>query len=319
MKRWVLLSALLVLAMAATFAAQKPGADSPLPTVDNRGPRGLAVLATWLGESGREVRVIDGEIPREVKTVVLAAPSADEFSEAEVEPLRRFVEAGGTLVYLVPRQAPQAALNRWLGVATGALAPLNDEPGVTDVGGSTVTVSGVAGIHTLRVSAERTLDVQDAVQVAEHGVLWTRELGDGRVWLSAGADLAENARLELADNARFWSRLPAPIAFNERHQRVSRALPINFAVTALQLLLLAGLFLWARGRRLGPPRDPLVTAHVSTMDYVRALANLLRNANVEPELIAALKRELSAAGVDASADDLLTLSRHAAERARARR
>jgi hypothetical protein len=55
------------------------------------------------------------------------------------------------------------------------------------------------------------------------------------------------------------------------------------------------------------------------MDYVRALANVLRNANVEPELIAALKRELRAAGVDASADDLLTLSRHAAETARAHR
>lgn len=318
MKRWLGLGALVVLALAATFAAQRPGSDSPLATVENRGPRGVAVLATWLSESGREVRVTDGELPEGVQTVVLAAPSADEYSPEQLEPLRRFVEAGGTLVYLVPRQAPQAALNRWLGVSTGELAPLNDAPGVADVGGSTVTVTGVPGVHTLRVSADRALHVEGGEEAAEYGVLWTRQLGEGRVWLSAGADLAENARLELADNARFWSRLPSPLAFDERHQRVSRALPINFAATGLQLLVLAGLFIWARGRRLGPPRDELTNTSVSTMSYVHALANLLRKSHVEPELVAALKRELREAGGADDGDDLLTLSRRAAETARAR-
>ena len=80
------------------------------------------------------------------------------------------------------------------------------------------------------------------------------------------------------------------------------------------LLFLAGLFVWARGRRLGPPRDELPSTAVSTMHYVRALANLLRNSNVEPELVAALKRELREAGVSEEGD-FLTLSRRAAERA----
>jgi hypothetical protein len=74
----------------------------------------------------------------------------------------------------------------------------------------------------LRVSADKTLVVVDGEAVTDRGVLWTRRIGEGRVWLSAGADLAENARLELADNARFWSQLPSPIAFDETHHRATR-------------------------------------------------------------------------------------------------
>lgn len=314
-KRALLLAGLVVLALAATFAAQKPGSDSPIPSIDNRGPRGVAVLATWLSESGRLSRLDPVAQPLPYNTLVLAAPSAEEYSPEDVERFRAFVERGGTLVYLVPRQGPQAALNHWLGVTTGELAPLSDEPGVTDVGGSTVTVSGVSGVHTLRVSADRTLVVADADPVAEHGVLWTRKIGDGRVWLSAGADLAENARLELADNARFWRQLPWPIAFDESHHRATRTLPINFVATGLQVLFLAALFIWSRRWRLGPPRDAVVTQNVSTMNYVRALASLLRNAEVEPELVDALKRELRAMGAPAEGDDFLTLSQQLARAA----
>ncbi len=42
MKRALLIAGLVVLSLAATFAAQKPGTDSPIPSVNNRGPRGVA-------------------------------------------------------------------------------------------------------------------------------------------------------------------------------------------------------------------------------------------------------------------------------------
>ena len=300
MKRGPLaLAALVALALAVGFAAQQPGADSPVPSVHNTGPRGLAVLAAWLGEAN--VVVHDApltELPAGVRTVVLAVPAEAEVSPDEVARLRSFVEAGGTLVYLVPRNAAQPALNGWLDVRLGALAPLVSEPGLQDVGGTSVRVifAGglLAGAARLRLAADRTLAVTDeqAVAVTSDDAVWWRKLGGGEIWLAAGADLAENARLELADNALFWSHLAerGPILFDEyHHRRSTRPLPVNLAITALQLAFLAGLFMWARGPRLGPPRDAPPTLHRTSLEYVRAMAALTQRAGVEAELVEALR------------------------------
>ena len=44
-----------VLAVVVAALARQPGSDSPLPSITNSGPRGAAVLATWLREAGVEV------------------------------------------------------------------------------------------------------------------------------------------------------------------------------------------------------------------------------------------------------------------------
>ena len=295
MKRAAALAVLLVIALVATFAAQKPGSDAPTPTTSNHGPRGLAVLKTWLAESGVETSELDGPVP-ENGTVVLAAPSAREFTADEVKALARFVESGGTLVYLTPRTAPQPELNLWLSVIGGHIAPLNTLEGIDDVGGSTVKVLLPVGplqsLREFRVSAERGvhLTAPDALEVAEYGALWWRSIGKGQVWVGSGPDLAENARLELADNARFWQRLPAPVRFEEgHHHAATTATPVNLLVTMLQLAFLAALFVWANSIRLGPARDPLPAVEQSTMHYVRAMAALTQNAKVEGELVKQLK------------------------------
>lgn len=297
MKRAAALAVLLVIAMIATFAAQKPGSDEPTPTVTNHGPRGLAVLKTWLAESGIETTELDGPTPENAGgTVVLAAPSAREFSADEVKDLARFVEAGGTLVYLVPRNAPQPELHRWLTVVGGHIAPLNTLEGIDDVGGSTVKVllpiGPLESLREFRVSAERGihLTAPDAIEVAEYGALWWRSIGKGQVWLGSGPDLAENARLELADNARFWQRLPAPVRFEEGHHHAATTnTPVNLLVTMLQLAFLAALFVWANAIRMGAARDPLPESNLSTMHSVRAVAALTQNAKVEGELVKQLK------------------------------
>ncbi len=275
MKRALPLVALLLLALLATFAAQEPGSGAPTPSSTNRGPRGLAVLAAWLAETGAEALPSAG-------TVVLAAPSPAEVTAERVEELRAFVEGGGTLVYLVPRDTPQPALNAWLGVRPGGLLPLNNEAG--DVGGSTVRVTGVPGVQTLRLSADRAFEVDGAQMAAEHGALWRLDVGTGQVWISAGADLAENARLELADNARFWRQLPAPVSFDEAHFTARVVMPVNLVATFAQLVFLALLVLWARGVRLGPPRDALPVVTTSAFDQVRAMARMLERAKLHREI-----------------------------------
>ncbi|MGV3623753.1 MAG: DUF4350 domain-containing protein [Archangium sp.] len=299
MKRFAALGALLVVALIATFAAQRPGSDAPTPSTTNQGPRGVAVLKTWLSESGIETSSLEGELPsRGEGTLVLIAPSMREFSADEVKTLAHFVETGGTLVYLAPRTAAQPELNLWLGVVGGTIAPLNALDGVEDVGGSTVKVSmpvgPLAGLREFRVSAETGIHVTapDAIEVADYGALWWRRMGAGQVWLGSGPDLAENARLELADNAQFWLRLPSPVRFEEGHlHAASTAAPVNLLATFLQLAFLAALFVWAFAIRLGPPRDQPATPELSTMHAVRAMAALTQNAKVEGELVQQLKTD----------------------------
>jgi hypothetical protein len=154
----------------------------------------------------------------------------------------------------------------------------------------------VQGVKTLRLSADRMirLDRKDAVPVTEYGALWWFPEGAGEVWVAGGPDLIENARLELADNALFWSRLASrgPIAFDEfHHHHGATQLPINLLTTALQIAFLAILFFWAKGSRLGPARDEPLTQHRSALEYVRAMAALTANAKVEDELVAALKHD----------------------------
>lgn len=299
----IVLAALVVLSLVASLAAQEPGSDSPVPSIKNPGPRGLAALATWLQESGVPVISHDApftQLPAEARVVVIAAPAGAEVREDEVSALTRFVEGGGTLIYLVARQTPQPVLNEWLQVRAGPVAPLVTESGLEDVGGTTVGVTFAAGLlqgaRQLRLSADRTLKVDDehAVPVTSDGAMWWLRRGEGEIWLAAGPDLAENARLELADNALFWSHLAGkgPVVFDEFHQHLSASrVPINLLVTALQLTFLALLFLWARATRLGPAREAPASWHRSSLEYVKAMGALTRNARVEGELVEALKAD----------------------------
>jgi hypothetical protein len=294
---WALVGALLLAALAVGLAAPAGGADQLAPRTDNRGPRGLAVLFTWLAEAGLASASIEplSWLPRDVATVVLAAPTESELDADEVEVLRRFVEGGGTLVYLASREVPQPALHRWLRLEPGATPPLPAlERGDT---AARVLVPGGAlqGLATLRVRAQRmiVLHREGAVPVAEWGALWWWPAGAGEVWVGAGPDLAESGSLGQADNARFWGALAArgPMVFEERHHLRGSAPhpPLNLAATLLQLGLVGLAFVVARGSRLGPAREPPPRVHRSALEYVAAMARLTRAARVEPELLDALR------------------------------
>jgi hypothetical protein len=302
---WMPFAVLLALALAAGLAVGPDASDSLVPSAENPGPRGLKVLATWLRETGVDVRVGTEPLtalPPDVRTVLLPAPTTQELSEDEVTALQRFVEGGGVLVALLPRSAGQLKLKRWLRASLGDVAPLDDVPGVKDLGGSTARVKIPGGPLTsaraLRISAEAMVELDDetAVPVTEPPALWWKPLGAGALWVAAGPELAENARLELLDNAAFWAGLGArgPLWIDEGHHHRPEGgpPPLHLLATALQGALVALLFVATFGARLGPPREEPEPVHRTTSEYVTAMAALTQRARVERELVEALRAKL---------------------------
>jgi len=109
---------------------------------------------------------------------------------------------------------------------------------LADAGGTTVDVwlaaGPLRGLSALRVSQDRGLRMNhdDAVPLAGLGgavAVWRWPLGTGEVYVLAGADLAENRRLELLDNLRFWDALAArgPLLFDEYHHQLAPPPPLS--------------------------------------------------------------------------------------------
>lgn len=300
---WLLLfGAALVLGLAAGGSS---AADSPLPSVRNPGPKGAQVLSTWLQENGAQLEVRDqslASIAESTQVLVIAAPSGRTVTQEEVASLERFVRGGGTLLYFSPRPVRgQRELAEWLGLSEAQTAlPRAEETAFADLGGATVTVDVprglLSGAKQLRVSADTGLDVDstDAVPVAGK-TLWWRPMGKGEIWIGAGADLIENRRLDLLDNAQLWANLGhRRIAFDEFHLAAAPApaLSANLWATLAQFVFVALVFVAARGRRLGPGRPTLRREHRSILEYVSSMGALLRRAGVEAPLQLQLRTRL---------------------------
>jgi hypothetical protein len=263
------------------------------------------VLRRWLERQGVEVRVNRAPLTTlepGTGTLIIAAPTQKNVSEDEITQVLRFVSAGGTLIYLAPRGETQRALARELDLVLVDRLASGGSP--TDQGGASPTVvlpgSLLAGVKTLSVSAGSTVVVADAraIGATSDGALWVQRRGAGEVWMGAGPDLAENARLELADNAAFWANVGArgPVIFDESHLVAAETPPLttNLLASALQFGFLALVFVAARAARLGPPRPSLAGRQRSAMESVRAMAALTRDAKVDAELLARLRAELRA-------------------------
>lgn len=306
--QWLPSIALLLLAAALGLAAGGGGGgeDDPTPSVKNPGPLGLEVLATWLRETGADVRALEAPLtalPADLKVLVIAAPREQRLSGEELAAVKAFVEAGGTLLWFATPEAvnTQRRLAEWLrakrGEPLGGLAPEDR----ADLGARTVRVQhplGLArGVAALRVSSGFGLFFDDEAMVPIAGpALWAKPLGAGEVWVGAGPDLAQARRLEHEGNLQLWANAAArgPIGFDELHHTPEDGPPLtaNIPASLFQLAALGLFFILVFGRRLGPPRPEPVEVHRSSLEYVAALAALTQKARVEPALLQELHRRL---------------------------
>jgi hypothetical protein len=314
MRHWreVLLWAVLIAVCAAIALAAGTGAGQPVsrPSITDAGPAGLAGLFRYLETSGRRVSAQSSawDTSPDARTIVLAG-IARSLDASEVEVLSAFVHRGGTLVYLAAAIGAQPELEQWLNLSRGKRTdpgPILDGERL-DVTGATAQVHFQRGplfhVHQLRVGAGSTLtveseDVEVVASVRTVPVAFVRHLGDGRVWIFAGPDIAENRRVELLDNLHFWDAIAqrGPMLFDEyHHQTTASARPLRATLGPFlgQLFLLATGFVFARSARFGDPRPLSQRVDRSSLEYVQSFARLTRRARVEPELVQELLGRLS--------------------------
>ncbi|NTX52628.1 DUF4350 domain-containing protein [Myxococcus sp. CA039A] len=304
---------LIALALAMGLSTSREAPDSPIASVENPGPQGARALYLFLREEGRAVstQLTSLEsLAAGTRTLVLAAPTGRPVSEEEVRAVERFVQEGGTLVYLSTRELGmhQAALETWLRLDEGPLLPASERglsTDLADAGGTTVDVwlgaGPFRGLTALRMSQDRGLrmDHPDAVPLAGLGgavAVWRRALGKGEVYVLAGADVLENRRLELLDNARLWNALAArgPLVIDEYHHQLAPPPPLSRGIWVFvaQVLAVGGVYVLSRGTRFGAPRPVLVEKHRSALEYVRSMGWLMRRSKVEKDLLPELDKAL---------------------------
>jgi hypothetical protein len=287
---------------------------SPVATVENGGPRGLAAARAWLAATGRRHRVLRmaSDVPALGEVLLLVAPPS-QLDAPAASALLSHAERGGLVVWAMGH-GPQPALEERLGVvranassdATGrdvaALAPHPLFDGIVLRTGGASLRATVAGWLPVAGEGDRVTAL-----ALPHGA--------SEVVVLAGADAFENFRLAEGGNLAFLSRLAmsGPIAFDERHLLAPNARPPPsgraLALILGQALLAAALLVTALGRRLGAVRLPAEQAGGrSARDYLASLADLYRRAGGERELRAStwrsLRRELERhTGIRASASD----------------
>ncbi|MFY2558000.1 DUF4350 domain-containing protein [Corallococcus terminator] len=304
---------LIALSLAMGLSTSREAPDSPVPSVDNPGPQGARALYLFLREGGRAVstQLTSLEsLASGTRTLVLAAPTGRPVSKEEVLAVERFVQEGGTLVYLSTRELGmhQAALETWLGLEEGPMLPASERGLATDLadaGGTTLDIwlgaGPFRGLTALRASQDRGLLVEhpEAVPLAGLGgavAVWRRTMGKGEVYVLAGADLLENRRLELLDNARLWNALAArgPLVIDEYHHQLAPPPPLSRGIWVFvaQVLAVGGVYVLSRGTRFGEPRPVLMERHRSALEYVRSMGWLMRRSKVEKDLLPELDRAL---------------------------
>ena len=315
----VVAAALLVVAIDALY----PSPGGPRSSSYATGPDGLAAYASLLREHGYEVerlRVAPGEATLDARaTVVLLDPDAVLPEDAEA--LGRFVERGGRLVAGGP--APTwvntvlADPPTWspTGIArAGPVGPGSDGSGVQSV--------ATAGDGSWEAPGQALPVLGDEAR----SLVVVASPGDGSAVLLADASPLQNRLLASEDNAALALALAGvprrPVTFVESvhgfgSERGLAALPGRWKLALAGLGLAALLYVFARGRRLGPPEEgerPLLPPRRA---YVEALAAALERTGSPWAASAPVRRrarELLAAqtgmGTDAAGPQLERAARH---------
>jgi hypothetical protein len=259
--------------------------------------------------------------------LVLAAPRSRPITELEATFLRGWVSSGNTLVWLTGLGDPdtwrrdatgirserrevhdtEGNLEWALEVSLEALSFDRTEP-VERFLPAVLGTAWTAGVDQLYIGT--------CIDLKVHGKEWSplagsisgasvhvREMGEGRILLFPTPDLLDNEGLPRADNVTLLRNLvqaelgpEGVVLFDEYHHGYSpsplASVPASpvFRAGAFQALLLLGLFLWSRGRRFGPAVPLVRDERRPAVEYLHAMAKILRHGGKTPEVARDLVR-----------------------------
>lgn len=259
---------------------------------------GYKALYLWLHELNLPVRRWErtlNDLPVEASVLVMAEPELGP-SKGELKSLKEWIAKGGTFV-LIARQPNLFWLEMGFELEPVLVMqhlqdkkePLRFQPGPYTRGIRTLNYSG----HP-RLSSSRPQGIVH-VRSAGGGLLMVLDEGKGRVIGLSDPSLFSNLSLRDGDHARLSLNLllshrgNGELLIDEYHHGYGRATSVLehlFSSRALIPLLqgmLILLVLWAaKGRRFGPPRQLLQEERSSSLEYVRAMAQLYQRAKVRP-------------------------------------
>jgi hypothetical protein len=267
---------------------------------------GYKALYLWLHKLNLPVRRWErtlNELSAEASVLVMVEPELGP-SRGEVETLKEWIANGGTFV-LIGRQPNLFWLNMGF-----ELQPVfvmqhlqgREEPLQFQAGPYT---RGIKTLHNERHSHLTSKRPQGIVHLRNGGtgLLMVLDEGEGRVIGLSDPSLFSNRSLREGDHARLALNLllthrgNGELLIDEYHHGYGRATSVLahlFSSRALIPLLqgiLILLVLWAsKGRRFGPPRPLLQVERSSSLEYVRAMAQLYQRARVRVLALRAVVR-----------------------------
>ena len=281
-----------LLTAGVTVISGGSGPGGPTSSSYATGRDGLAAYAELLARHDHPVQQLRVSLDRvdlhPGTTLVIADPTG--MTEAEGGALAAFVTAGGRLLVAGSGAEPVLA-----GIPDGGP---EWGGGRVDSAGPLVPVAEVAGVARVEASGAgswRRAGGTLPVLGGPDGVLATvASVGAGRVVALADASPLQNRLLARADNAAFGLAAVGegrPVAFAEAHHGYERgtglgAVPLRWRWALAGGFLAAIVWMWSRGRRLGPPDDVELVAPPARRDYVEAMAGALAKTR-QPEVAVA--------------------------------
>jgi len=290
-----LLAALLMLVFVVVVgidAYQKIRRQPGPPSTYNAASAGYKALYLWLRDMGVPVKRWENpftELPREAEVLLMMSPRLGPGPD-ELNALGTWVRGGGTLVLV---STPGNAFAKHFGFEMkrgfpdhkkhGDKEPLSFQPGPYIRGQRTIMSKIHPGIDSKK--PEAIVHCRDAFGNLIVGL----EEGKGRVIMVAEASVFSNLHLRERDHARLALDLLLThlggglLLIDEYHHGYGRVTSVaayvfqsEAFVPLLQVLFLFLLIWGTAGRRFGPARPLPREAERSSMEYVRAMAQLFQ-------------------------------------------
>ena len=275
--------------VGALIDAVAPSPSGPASSSFTTKPEGLAAWAELAKRNGIPVRALR-DAPADASLGdrgTIAVMDAAALTRRDALALRAFAEGGGRVI---AGGEPHA----WIETLVGDPAPPawdDDGPKSAKPRGSEPETAGVARVET-------TGDGRWEEQGALGSLLIVRRVGEGSVALLADTSPLQNRLLGKADNAAFALALSGrgPLAFVESvhgygPQGGLAAIPARFGWALIGLLLAALVFMFARGRRLGPPELERRELPPPRRVYVDSLAATMARGKARDEAVAPVREE----------------------------